>query len=139
MKRIILYLMLGLVSSFSGAMAEEVGNEIDLEVGISDWVEVEIECVDTEMLRANGDETELSLIYNRQSQILTVTINGATQSRSTIDDTYTIQLWNEMNMLREFKQNEPVVQIPMTGLKSGLYIIRYANKDKVIAKKFMKL
>ena len=139
MKRIILCLMLGLVSSFSGAMAEEVGNEIDLEVGISDWVEVEIECVDTEMLRANGDETELSLIYNRQSQILTVTINGATQSRPTIDDTYTIQLWNEMNMLREFKQNEPIVQIPMTGLKSGLYIIRYANKDKVIAKKFMKL
>ena len=139
MKRIILCLMLGLVSSFSGAMAEEVGNEIDLEVGISDWVEVEIECVDTEMLRANGDEIELSLIYNRQSQILTVTINGATQSRPTIDDTYTIQLWNEMNMLREFKQNEPIVQIPMTGLKSGLYIIRYANKDKVIAKKFMKL
>ena len=109
------------------------------DCGTSDWVEVEIECVDTEMLRANGDETELSLIYNRQSQILTVTINGATQSRSTIDDTYTIQLWNEMNMLREFKQNDPVVQIPMTGLKSGLYIIRYANKDKVIAKKFMKL
>lgn len=109
------------------------------DCGNSDWVEVEIECVDTEMLRANGDEIELSLIYNRQSQILTVTINGATQSRSTIDDTYTIQLWNEMNMLREFKQNDPVVQIPMTGLKSGLYIIRFANKNIVIAKKFMKL
>ena len=78
-------------------------------------------------------------MYNRQGQILTVTINRAAQSRSTIDGTYTLQLWNEMNMVREYKQNDPVVQIPMTGLKNGLYTIRYVNKDKVKAKKFMKL
>ena len=36
MKRIILCLMLGLVSSFSGVMAQEVGDEIDLEVDIFD-------------------------------------------------------------------------------------------------------
>ena len=106
--------------------------------GISDWEEVEIECIDTEMLRANGDETELSLIYNRQGQILTVTVNRAVQSLSTIDDTYTIQLWNEMNMVREFKQKDPVVQIPMSGLKNGLYTVRYVNNNKVVAKKFFK-
>lgn len=108
------------------------------DCGTSDWEEVEIECVDTEMLRANGEEMELSLIYNRQSQILTVTSNRAAQSRSTTNDTYTLQLWNEMNLVRESKQDDPVVQIPMTGLKSGLYTIRYVNKDKVIAKKFLK-
>lgn len=106
--------------------------------GISDWEEVEIECIDTEMLRANGDETELSLMYNRQGQILTVTVNRAAQSHSTIDDTYTIQLWNEMNMVREYKQKAPVVQIPMSGLKNGLYTVRYVNNNEVVSKKFFK-
>lgn len=36
MKRIILCLVLGLVSSFSGVVAEVVGDDIDLELGIFD-------------------------------------------------------------------------------------------------------
>ena len=108
------------------------------DCGTSDWVEVEIECVDTYMPRANGSETELSLMYNRQAQMLTVAVNHTAQSRPTIDGTYTIQLWNEMNMVREFKQKDPVVQIPMSGLKNGLYTVRYVNNDEVVAKKFFK-
>lgn len=104
--------------------------------GVSEWLEDEIECVDTEWLRSNGNETELTIMYSRQGQMLTVSVNQA--PRSTTDNAYTIQLWNELNMVRELKPNDPVVQIPMTGLKNGLYTVRYVNRDEVIAKKFMK-
>ena len=105
--------------------------------GISDWEGAEIECIDTEWPRSNGSETELTLMYNRAGQLLTVSVNHA--SRSTTDNTYTLQLWSETNMVREYKLNDPVVKIPMAGLKNGLYTVRYVNRDEVIAKKFMKL
>lgn len=104
--------------------------------GTSDWIGTEVECVDTDMLRSNGNETELTIMYSRQGQMLTVSVNQAT--RSTTDNAYTIQLWNELNMVRELRPNDPVIQIPMTGLKNGLYTVRYVNRDEVIAKKFMK-
>lgn len=104
--------------------------------GVSEDLGAEIECVDTDMLRSKGNETELALMYNRAGQLLTVSVNQAT--RSTTDNAYIIQLWNELNMVRELKSNDPVIQIPMTGLKNGLYTVRYVNRDEVIAKKFMK-
>lgn len=113
--------------------------------GTSDWVETEVECIDTYMPRANEDDTVLSFIYNRQGQILTVTINHAStiassgsQSHSNALNNYTLQLWNETSMVREYKLKELMVQIPMTGLKNGLYTVRYVNNEKVIAKKFFK-
>ena len=105
--------------------------------GISDWEGAEIECIDTEWPRSNGSETELTLMYNRAGQLLTVSVNHA--SRSTTDNTYTLQLWSETIMVREYNLNDPVVKIPMAGLKNGLYTVRYVNRDEVIAKKFMKL
>ena len=105
--------------------------------GISDWEGAEIECIDTEWPRSNGSETELTLMYNRAGQLLTVSVNHA--SCSTTDNTYTLQLWSETNMVREYKLNDPVVKIPMAGLKRGLYTVRYVNRDEVIAKKFIKL
>ena len=113
--------------------------------GTSDWLETEIECIDTYMPRANDSDTEISFTYNRQGQILTVTINHAStttsfgsQYRTNAVNNCTLQLWNETSMVREFKLKESMVQIPMTGLKNGLYTIRYVNNDKVAAKKFVK-
>lgn len=88
------------------------------------------------MLRANGNGTELALMYNRLGQVLTVSVNHA--DHSITNNAYTIQLWNETNMVRELRLTDSTVQIPMAGLKNGLYTIRYVNNDEVIAKKFMK-
>ena len=104
--------------------------------GVSADLGAEIECVDTDMLRANGNGTELALMYNRLGQVLTVSVNHA--DHSTTNNAYTIQLWNETNMVRELRLMDSTVQIPMAGLKNGLYTIRYVNNDEVIAKKFMK-
>ena len=116
--------------------------------GVSEWLEVEIECIDTYMPHANDDETVMSFMYNKQGQILTVTINHATassqktaslaQSRSTMGNTCVLQLWNESRLVKEYNSKASIVQIPMAGLKNGVYTIRYVNKDKVIAKKFVK-
>ena len=96
------------------------------DCGTSNPVGTEIECVDGSW----GMPRMFSFTYSQDSQMLTVTLNPVlTSSRKQSSDGCEIQLWNENSMLRKYKMTDEKLQIPMSGMKGGLYIIRAITDD----------
>ena len=91
------------------------------DCGTSSPVGTEIECVD-------GSWGMFSFSYSPDSELLTVTLNPAPGSRQSASGCE-IQLWSENTLLRKFKMSDGQLQIPMSGMKAGLYVIRAVTED----------
>ena len=55
-----------------------------------------------------------------------------------VTNTYEIQLWNGLTMLRSFKTNQPTFQIPIAGLPAGLYFVRVIKDGQTYTEKLIK-
>ena len=94
------------------------------DCGTSSPVGTEIESVDGSWRQPRM----FSFNYHQGSEMLTVTLNPALGSRQAVSSCE-IQLWNGNTMLRKFRMTDGKLQIPMSGMKSGLYIIRAVTDD----------
>ena len=55
-----------------------------------------------------------------------------------VTSTYEIQLWSRLTMLRSFKTNQPIFQIPIAGLPAGLYFVRVIKDGQTYTEKLIK-
>ena len=55
-----------------------------------------------------------------------------------VTNTYEIQLWNGLTMLKSFKTNQPTFQIPIAGLPAGLYFVRVIKDGQTYTEKLIK-
>ena len=55
-----------------------------------------------------------------------------------VTNTYEIQLWSGLTMLRSFKTNQPTFQIPIAGLPAGLYFVRVIKDGQTYTEKLIK-
>lgn len=94
------------------------------DCGTSSPVGTEIESVDGSWRQPRM----FSFNYHQGSEMLTVTQNPALGSRQAVNSCE-IQLWNGNTMLRKFRMTDEKLQIPMSGMKSGLYIVRAITDD----------
>ncbi|MBQ4484874.1 MAG: serine protease [Prevotella sp.] len=94
------------------------------DCGTSSPVGTEIESVDGSWRQPRM----FSFNYHQGSEMLTVTLNPALGSRQAVNSCE-IQLWNGNTMLRKFRMTDGKLQIPMSGMKSGLYIVRAITDD----------
>lgn len=94
------------------------------DCGTSSPVGTEIESVDGSWRQPRM----FSFNYHQGSEMLTVTLNPALGSRQAVSSCE-IQLWNGNTMLRKFRMTDEKLQIPMSGMKSGLYIVRAVTDD----------
>ena len=53
-------------------------------------------------------------------------------------NTYEIQLWSGLAMLRSFQTNQPTFQIPIAGLPAGLYFVRVIKDGQTYTEKLIK-
>ena len=102
------------------------------DCGTSSPVGTEIESVDGSW----GQPRMFSFNYNQGSEMLTVTLNPALGSRQAVNSCE-IQLWNGNTMLRKFRMTDGKLQIPMSGMKDGLYIIRVIKDGKTQQRKLI--
>ena len=51
---------------------------------------------------------------------------------------YEIQLWSASAMLRRFTTDQPVYQIPVSGLPAGIYFVREIKEGQIYTKKLIK-
>ena len=55
-----------------------------------------------------------------------------------VTNTYEIQLWNGLTILKSFKPNQPTFQIPIAGLPAGLYFVRVIKDGQTYTEKLIK-
>ena len=55
-----------------------------------------------------------------------------------VTNTYEIQLWNGLTMLKSFKTNQLTFQIPIAGLPAGLYFVRVIKDGQTYTEKLIK-
>ena len=55
-----------------------------------------------------------------------------------VTNTYEIQLWIGLTMLKSFKTNQPTFQIPIAGLPAGLYFVRVIKDGQTYTEKLIK-
>ena len=55
-----------------------------------------------------------------------------------VTNTYEIQLWSGLTMLKSFKTNQPTFQIPIAGLPAGLYFVRVIKDGQTYTEKLIK-
>ena len=55
-----------------------------------------------------------------------------------VTNTYEIQLWNGLTMLKSFKTNQPTFQISTAGLPTGLYFVRVIKDGQTYTEKLIK-
>lgn len=105
----------------------------------------ELECLDGNDLQ----NRMFSFVYEQSSAMLTVTLNHASErsqglsrnqslSGSASAGSYEVQLWNENTLLRSYKTTDAQLQIPMSGMKSGLYVVRAIINGKTQQRKLIK-
>lgn len=106
------------------------------DCGYSNWLEQEVEMVDFSMLN-------FLLDYDSTSETLTITviepdaqISQETKTRST----YEIELWNGLTSTkaRSYNTDFTKYQMSLTGLPSGIYIVKVIIDGKTYSKKFVK-
>lgn len=51
---------------------------------------------------------------------------------------YEIQLWSASTMLRRYTTDQPVYQIPVSGLPAGIYFVRVIKDGEILTKKLIK-
>lgn len=78
-----------------------------------------------------GPSPMFSFSYSQDSELLTVRRipatgqeRGLSERQSALEGICEIQLWNGNSMLRSIKSNDEHIQIPMSGMKAGLYVVR---------------
>jgi len=107
------------------------------DCGYSDWTESEVEVV---------DDWLLDLVYDPSSEMLEVNLtrnssddtqysvnNGSTKSIN-----YEIQIWSPFKMVKRLSTSEMRSQISMSGLPSGIYVVRIIKEGKTFSRKFTK-
>ncbi len=115
------------------------------DCGTSEAWGTELECVDGNDLQ----NRMFSFVYDQSSAMLTVTLNPASErsqglsrnqslSGSASAGNYEVQLWNENTLLRSYKATDAQLQIPMSGMKSGLYVVRAVKDGKTQQRKMIK-
>ncbi|MBR1655397.1 MAG: T9SS type A sorting domain-containing protein [Prevotella sp.] len=115
------------------------------DCGTSEAWGTELECVDGNDLQ----NRMFSFVYDQSSAMLTVTLNPASErsqglsrnqslSGSASAGNYEVQLWNENTLLRSYKATDAQLQIPMSGMKSGLYVVRAVKDGKTQQRKLIK-
>lgn len=115
------------------------------DCGTSEAWGTELECVDGNDLQ----NRMFSFVYDQSSAMLTVTLNPASErsqglsrnqslSGSASAGSYEVQLWNENTLLRSYKATDAQLQIPMSGMKSGLYVVRAIINGKTQQRKLIK-
>ena len=82
------------------------------------------------------DVVTLKLTTEEDDGILSPQGQGSTTRGVT--NTYEIQLWNGLTMLRSFKTNQPTFQIPIARLPAGLYFVRVIKDGQTYTEKLIK-
>jgi hypothetical protein len=106
---------------------------------------VEFESIDG----ADLQNRMLSINYDKNSQLLTVNLKLALDkfqkelpttmiSNSNHDSNSEIQLWNGHSIVCKVKVTSNKMQIPMSGMKNGLYIVRAVKDGKILQQKLLK-
>lgn len=107
------------------------------ECGYSNWLEQEVESIDT-------SSPNYLLDYSSSSQTLTLILqepsSGANNKNTTskTTDNYEIQIWNSSSKVRSYTTNLTEFQMSLSGLPDGIYIIRVIKNDKTYSRKFVK-
>lgn len=115
------------------------------DCGTSEAWGTELECVDGNDLQ----NRMFSFIYEQSSAMLTVTLNPNFErahklsrkqilSGSASAGSYEVQLWSENTLLRSYKATDAQLQIPMSGMKAGLYVVRAVKDGKTQQRKLIK-
>ena len=115
------------------------------DCGTSEAWGTELECVDGNDLQ----NRMFSFVYDQSSAMLTVTLNPASArsqglsrnqslSGSASAGSYEVLLWNENTLLRSYKATDAQLQIPMSGMKSGLYVVCAVKDGKTQQRKLIK-
>lgn len=115
------------------------------DCGTSEAWGTELECVDGNDLQ----NRMFSFVYDQSSAMLTVTLNPASErsqklsrnqslSGSASAGNYEVQLWIENTLLRSYKATDAQLQIPMSGMKAGLYVVRAVKDGKTQQRKLIK-
>ena len=107
------------------------------DCGYSAWTDGEVEMVDDWLLNIN---------YEASSEMLTVSIVGSSSQeitnvenmQSTKNEKTEIQIWNSTQRVKKLFSNDSTVQISMTGLPSGIYVVRVIRNNKSYSRKFVK-
>ena len=83
------------------------------------------------------DIVTLKLTTEEDDGILSPQGQGSLATRG-VTNTYEIQLWNGLTMLRSFKTNQLTFQIPIAGLPAGLYFVRVIKDGQTYTEKLIK-
>ncbi len=110
------------------------------DCGFSQWWTLEVQVFE-------DFSPNMELNYNSSQDMVTATINInetdkqysiATNNNEEKEEDYVVQLWNDAKLVKSFKTNHREFQIPMSGLKKGVYFVRVIIKGKTYAEKFAK-
>ena len=83
------------------------------------------------------DVVTIKLTTEEDDGILSPQGQGSLATRG-VTNTYEIQLWNGLTMLRSFKTNQQTFQIPIAGLPTGLYFVRVIKDGQTYTEKLIK-
>jgi len=95
---------------------------------------------------SGNDNIQLSIYPNPASDIVTVELQESTDTKTASNTLkvlptgkeYEIQLWDSMHMIRSFKTSDPIFQLTVSGLPSGIYFIRVIIDGEIFTKKLIK-
>ena len=115
------------------------------DCGTSEAWGTELECVDGNDLQ----NRMFSFVYDQSSAMLTVTLNPASERSQKLSQkqvlnepasagSYEVQLWSENTLLRSYKATDAQLQIPMSGMKAGLYVVCAVKDGKTQQRKLIK-
>ncbi len=96
-------------------------------------------------ISGNGN-IQLSIYPNPASDIVTVELQESTDTKTASNTLkvfptgkeYEIQLWDSTHMIRSVKTSDPIFQLTVSGLPSGIYFIRVIIDGEIFTKKLIK-
>lgn len=111
------------------------------DCGYSDWIEQEIEIIDTSLLNIllNYDASTETLLVTILEPTIRTSERGASINQSQSSScVYDIQLWSSTNLVKSYRTDLSKSQISLSGLPKGIYIIRVIKDGKTYSQKFAK-
>lgn len=113
-----------------------VGIRAHNSCGYSEWIESELECINTFRSTADSLDNIIDIYLDASTNILRIRINDPNKSINDTDD-YTFQIWNDTKLIASYKTKQLNYSIDTSDLKSGIYVIRVIIRDKVYSKKII--
>ena len=95
---------------------------------------------------SDNKNIQLSIYPNPASDIVTVELQESTDTKTASNTLkvlptgkeYEIQLWDSTHMIRSVKTSDPIFQLTVSGLPSGIYFIRVIIDGEIFTKKLIK-